>query len=163
MKPKIKIELTKTDWLLEILGALGLILSFVLLAFDYNDLPAIIPKHFSATGQPDGFGDKTILWSFPIIGLIIYLGLTIGTRFPHLINYPFEITPDNSERQYKNSVRMARVLKTAAVLLLLYLTYTVIQYGYGRMSGLGILFLPVVVVTLIIIIGVFIYRGFKLR
>jgi len=111
VKSKFKIELTIGDWFLEAVGAVALVLSFALVARSYNDLPAIIPKHFGISGQADGFGDKTILWSLPIIGLIAYLGLTIGTRFPQLINYPFEITPENEVRQYKNAVAMTRFLK----------------------------------------------------
>lgn len=163
MKSKFKIELTVGDWLLEVTGAVGLVLLFAFVAYSYNDLPAIIPRHFSATGHGTGFGSKTIIWSFPVIGLIIYLGLTIGTRVPQLINYPFEITPENAECQYKNVVAMARFMKTATILMLLYLSYSIFQNVYGKTDGLGILFFPIIAITFASIIGVFIYRAFKLR
>jgi hypothetical protein len=160
---KIEIKLTIGDWMLEITAIVGLALLFSMVVFNYDDLPVIIPKHFSVMGRTNDIGSKTILWPFPVIGMITYLILTLAVRFPHVINYPFEITPDNAERQYKNAVAMTRFLKTAVIFLLLYLTYATIQIAYGKLDKLGDLFLPVVAVAFVSIIGTFIYRSFKLR
>ena len=116
-RPRIKFQTTKTDWFLEAIGLLGIIFTVVLVISSYNDLPETIPRHFNAKGQPDGFSGKSILFTLPAVTIVTYLIMTIGLRFPHIFNYPFEITEENAERQYKNLTLMVRVLKTFTVII----------------------------------------------
>lgn len=162
-RPKIKIEPGKIDLTLETIGVLGLMVTFLLLILNYNDLPEIMPGHFNAAGQPDGFGNKAIIWALPGVALALYILLTIVLRYPHVFNYPMEITAENAERQYRNAVMMVRVLKTIMVVIFSYLTYAVIQNGLGKIDGLGILFLPLSLTLVLGTIGIFIYRGNRLR
>ena len=162
-RPKIKIELSRTDVTLETIGVLGLMVTFLALILNYNDLPEIMPGHFNASGQPDGFGSKAILWALPGMALALYLLLTIVLRYPHAFNYPMEITAENAERQYRNAVMMVRILKTILVIVFSYLTYAVIQNGLGKMDGLGILFLPLSLTLVLGTVAVFIYRGYRLK
>lgn len=162
-RPKLKIETGKVDWTLETIGVLGLMVTFLLLIRNYKDLPEIMPGHFNAAGQPDGFGGKAILWALPGAALALYILLTIILRYPHSFNYPMEITTGNAERQYRNAVMMMRVLKTILVVVFAYLTYAVIQNGLGKMDGLGILFLPLSLTLVLGTIGLFLYRGNRLR
>lgn len=162
-RPKIKIESGKIDLTLETIGVLGLTVTFLLLILNYNDLPEIMPGHFNAAGQSDGFGNKAILWALPGAALTLYILMTIVLRYPHVFNYPMEITAENAERQYRNAVMMMRVLKTLLVFVFSYLTYAVIQNGLGKMDGLGVLFLPLSLIPVLGTIGIFIYRGYRLK
>lgn len=162
-RQKIKLQPTKTDWILEAIGFVGIIFIVVLVMNSYNDLPDTIPRHFNLTGEPDGFGGKSILFILPTVTIVIYLVLTIGLRFPHIFNYPFEITEENAERQYKNMTLMVRFIKTFIVMVFGYLTYATIKSGLGEMQGLGTWFTPVTLVSILGTIGYFIYQGFKLR
>jgi uncharacterized membrane protein len=162
-RPKIKIATTTTDWLFEIVGLIGIIFTVVFVILSYNDLPDTIPRHYNASGQPDGFSGKSILFTLPAVTIVTYLVMTIGLRFPHIFNYPFEITEENAERQYKNLTLMVRVLKTFTVVIFGYLTYATIQNGLGKMQGLGTWFTPVTLLSVLGTIAYFMYKGFKLR
>lgn len=116
-RPKIKIQPTKADWGVDIIGLIGVIFTVVLVIIFYNDLPDTIPTHYNMTGQPDGFGGKSMLFTFPALTVVTYFILTIGLRFPNIYNYPFEITEENAERQYKNITLMVRILKTFIVMI----------------------------------------------
>jgi uncharacterized membrane protein len=158
-KPKNKLRTTVAGWILETIGLLGIILTVTYVLLNYCDLPDTIPIHYNLTGQPDGFGRKSILFVLPSITMVIYLILTIGLRFPHLFNYPFEITGENAERQYKNITVMVRILKALIAVIFLYLTYATIQNGLGEINGLGPWFMPVALCALLGTVGFFLYRG----
>jgi uncharacterized membrane protein len=162
-RPRIKLELSKIDLIIETIGALGLILTLILIVTNYQDLPEIIPRHYDLNGKPDGFSSKSTIWFLPTVTLIMYIGLTILSRFPHIYNYPYNITVDNAERQYKNSAMMIRLLKMLLAFQFLYMTYAKIKIGLGEFDGLGILFTPVTLIVILGTIGVFSYRGFRLR
>ncbi len=162
-RPKVKLHTTATDWVLDTVGLLGIILTFTFVILNYNNLPDSLPKHYNLAGQPDGFGGKSILIALPSIAAVTYLIMTIGLRFPHKFNYPFEITDENAEHQYKNMTMMIRVLKTIIVVIFLYLTVATIQNGLGNMNGIGAWFTPVIIITLFGTIGFYSYKGYHLR
>ena len=162
-RPKISIQPTKTDWVIELIGLFGIIFVIVFVMTSYNQLPDTIPRHYNATGEPDGFSGKSILFVQPMVTVATYLVLTIGLRFPHIFNYPVEIIAENAERQYRNAILLMRVIKTLIVIMFGYLTYATIQTGLGKMHGLGIWFAPVFLVVILGAVGFFVYRAFRLR
>jgi uncharacterized membrane protein len=162
-KPKINLKLSKIDLTIETIGFLGIIFTMGLILACYQDLPRTLPRHYDLRGNPDGFGSKSIIWFLMTLNLAMYIGLTILTRFPHIYNYPYNITSDNAERQYKNSAMMLRVLKTLLVFQFLYLILAKIKIGLGESYGLGTLFTPITLIIMIGILGAFTYRGFRLR
>lgn len=162
-RPRIKIQPTTTDWGLEVVGLLGIIFTIGFTVTWYKELPDTIPRHFNASGQPDGFSEKSILYTLTVIPIVVYVILTIGLRFPHVFNYAFEITEENAERQYKNATQMVRIIKTILVMIFGYLTYATIKNGLGEMQGLGTWFTPTALVSVLGAVGYFVYQGFKLR
>jgi uncharacterized membrane protein len=162
-RPRISIPLTATDWVLEVAGLVGIIVTIGFTLTWYNDLPDTIPRHYNVAGQPDGFSGKSILYTLTAVPIMTYLILTVVLRFPHLFNYPLEITEENAERQYKNATRMIRAIKTFLVLIFGYLTYSTIKNGLGEMQGLGTWFTPTTLVSVLGTVVYFIYQTFKLR
>ena len=66
---------------LEIIALCLVLLSWAVTAnavLGRNPLPARIPTHFNATGQPDGWGTPAMLWLIPRMGTVIYLLMTPG-------------------------------------------------------------------------------------
>jgi uncharacterized membrane protein len=162
-RPKIKIQPTKIEWVLELIGLLGIIFTVVITVTSYNDLPDSIPRHFNALGQPDGFSRKPILFILSAVTLVTYLIMTIGLKFPHVFNYPLEITEENAERQYRNATLMMRVIKTIIVVMFGYLTYATIQIGLGEMQGLGTWIIPTMLTLVLGTVGYFVHRTFRLQ
>lgn len=160
---KLKVQMTKTDWLLEITGLLGIIFIVVVILLSYNDLPDTIPWHFNVIGQPDGFGGKSLLLILLAVTISTHLLMTVGLRFLHLFRYPFQVTERNVELHYKNLALMVRTLKTITVMIFAYLVYATIQNGFGEMYGLGKWFIPLSSLFVLGIVGYFMYKEFRLR
>ena len=131
-QPKIELEQTPADRILEGVAAAGLVVLLALPAAYLSDLRETIPTHFDAAGKADGFGPKRMIWLLPLIGLGLYVMLTFINLRPHNLNYPFKITPENAERQYKTATRLVRIMKTLVMVLFAYIGYAIIN---GALSG----------------------------
>lgn len=141
-RPKIILELTTTDKAFEILGWISILSIWVLTTINYPNLPDNIPIHFNGLGQPDGFGGKVNILTLPLIATILFIGMTILNKFPHVFNYPTNITADNALGQYTNATRMIRYLKLIIVVIFGLIELQTIRNVNEQTSGLGVWFLP---------------------
>ena len=103
-RPKIKLELTKTDKTFEIIGWLSIIAIWILTITNYKSLPDIILIHYNGAGHVNGFGGKAYILTLPLTATILFVGLTILNRFPHFFNYPRKVTKENAKFQYTKIV-----------------------------------------------------------
>ncbi len=95
-RPKIKLGLTIADRTFEFIGWLSILAIWVLTVTNYADLPDTIPTHYDGAGQADGFGGKATILTLPLIATILFVGMTILNKFPHIYNYPINITEENA-------------------------------------------------------------------
>lgn len=142
-RPVIRIKLTLADKLLEVGGWTILSLLWVFLILNFISIPDTIPTHHSLSGQPDSFGRKTTIFILPILGTILFAGMTILNNHPHIFNYPTKITNQNAERQYTIATKLIRYLKFIIVLTFSFIAFMTFQTVHGNLSGLGIWFIPV--------------------
>lgn len=138
IRPKIRLELTPTDQFLEILGWFALLLLVGLALVNFFQLPDTIPTHFNAVGEVDAYGGKINILTLPIIGAVLFVGLTVLNRYPHVFNYPTEITAENALRQYTNATRVIRYLKLAVVLIFTFLVFKTSSIAMDKSEGLGL-------------------------
>ena len=141
-RPRIKLQLNQTDKILEIVGWISVVGIWALPLINYSILPEIIPIHFNGAGKANGFGNKTHIFILPIISTLLFIGLTILNKRPHIFNYPSQITKENAVHQYTNATRMMRVLKLVIVLLFGLIIFKTIENLNGNADGLGTWFLP---------------------
>lgn len=160
-RPKIKLELTTFDKTLEILGWICIFAIWVLTFTNYTNLPDTIPIHYNGAGQADGFGGKGNILTLPLIATVLFIGLTILNKFPHVFNYPIDITPDNAFRQYKNATRLIRYLKFIIVVIFGLIALQTIRNVNGQTNGLGVWFLPLALVLIFIPLTYFLIKSFK--
>ena len=140
------------DWVLEGLGLIFLIVMFVMTAQQYSSLPAQVPIHFNAAGVADNYGSKNTVWLMPVLSLVMYLGLSALQRYPHVYNYPSEVTEDNAPRLYRLGVELIRSIKTLIMLTFLFLNYKIIVSGNEESTGLGTYFLPILLISFTILL-----------
>ena len=140
-RPKINLELAGADKALEIVGALSVFAIWGLTIINYNSLPDIIPKHYNIAGEADSFGGKESILILPVISTVIFAGLTILNKFPHIFNYQTVITKENALRQYTNAARLIRYLKFIVVVIFGFIEFKTIQIANGQANGLGTWFL----------------------
>jgi uncharacterized membrane protein len=162
-RPRIKISRTAGDWAIDLFAFAFLVALVAIPAVNYASLPDTIPTHFNAAGQPDGYGGRDTLWILPATGLFLYILMTIIERFPQIYNYPVEITEENAERQYRNAVRLIRVLKTIILVAFSFLIFKTIQTATARSTGLGKTFLPVFLLITFGIIIIYIVKSLNSR
>jgi len=162
-RPKLKIQLTPNDKVLELLGWGVLVALWGWTGTSYSSLPDTIPTHFNAAGEADGFGRKEFIVSLPVVASLLYIGLTVLNRFPHSFNFPTPITQDNALRQYTNATRMIRYLKLILVLVFAGISYQTIQQANGTGEGLGLWFLPLTLVLIFVPLIYFVIKSFQTK
>jgi len=130
---------------IETLAAVGLLLHVLLILGTWNLLPESIPVHFNFAGEADAWGDRSdLLWLFGL-SLLVYAGLTWLGRYPHKFNYPWQITPNNAERQYNLAKNFLNVIKFETVWLFAVISLQMIGISFDLASGLGSFFVPLVI------------------
>lgn len=162
-RPKVELELTSFDKTIEIAGWISFVALWLYVLTNYSGLPAQIPSHFNAMGKIDDYSSKSIIIILPIIGSIIFIGLTILNKFPHLFNFPVQLTESNIKQQYTLATRMLRILKLAILLIFGTIAYVTIQSVSTKSDGPGVILLPVILLSVFIPIGYFIFKMIKTR
>jgi len=160
-RPKFKLELTTTDKTYEIIGWLLVVAVWWLTITNYSKLPDIIPTHYNGAGQADGFGGKATILTLPLVATVLFIGMTILNKLPHIFNYPKNITKENALRKYTYATRMIRYLKLVIVIIFGLITLKTIQNATGQADGLGTWFLPLTLVLIFIPLTYFIVKLFK--
>lgn len=140
-----------------------LLLLILVPLFHYPGLPDEIPQHFNFYGKPDIYGEKSIIWILPIVGIGMFVGLNIVARIPDRHNYLVSISKENAERQYRNSRQLIMVTLNLILLSFLYITWGVIQTAKGNWEGLGKYFLLAFLTVQLGVMGFFLWRSFKLK
>ena len=160
-RPKIKPNLTTTDKVIEFFGWIALIGIWTLTLTNYSTLPETISIHYNGTGEADGFGNKGNILTLPIISTILFIGLTILNKYPHVFNYPSTVTEENALQQYTNATRLIRFLKWAIVMIFGLIVFQTIQNVNGNADGLGIWFLPLTLGLIFIPIIYYLTMSFR--
>lgn len=160
-RPKLKIKLTNTDTIFEFVGWILIVFVWSLAIKNYSNLPNSIPTHYNAVGQADGFGGKVSIFLIPLVATVLFVGLTIINKFPHVFKYPTSITKDNALKQYTNATRLVRYLKCILVFIFGLITYQTIRRAEGQTYGLGLWFLPMILGLIFIPLIYFIFRSIK--
>ena len=160
-RPRLKLERSTADKLIEIVGWLLISVVWGFTLSNYPNLPETIPTHYNGAGQADGFGGKASILTLPLIASILFVGLTILNRFPHVFNYPTIITQENAFRHYTNSTRMIRYLKFSIVIIFGLITLKTINNANGKENGLGVSFLPLSMALIFIPMIYFMIKSFQ--
>lgn len=159
--PKIKLELSIIDKILEIAGWSALLTLWFIILINYSDLPDKIPSHYNAYGEVDGYGSKFLLIILTLISTILYISLTYLNRFPHIFNFPVKITQENAVNQYIIATRLIRYIKFIIVLIFGSIVFITIFNYKNSNIGIGIWFLPIILILVFLPLIYFIRKSIK--
>lgn len=162
-RPILSIPRSPAAAVLDIVAAAGAVLSVALPVQSWKALPPVIPVHFGLSGMPDGWGAKAILWLFPALSAAIYVGLTVMSRFPHTFNYPVPITEENAARQYQIACELLSWLKAELICLFGWIAWRTVQVALGKAEGLGVGFVPAVVLAIFATTGFYFWQACRAR
>ncbi len=162
VRPVLEIPFTTAERIVEAFAFLILLLSFSHAVSVWSDLPETVPMHFRFDGTPDGWGSKySIFWLLGVL-CVVYAGLTLLTRFPHMYNYPWEITAENAERQYTLARSFVRWIKLEVVMIFSYVLWGVIASAKEQiltLSGVALALMLAAIAASVIIYMVHAGKG----
>ncbi len=162
-RPKIKLQLSLLDKVLETAGYLLIMLLWVVTLFAYFNLPNNIPTHFNILGKPDNYGGKATIIVLPIVATLVFSLLTFLNKYPHVFNYATTITDENAELQYTYGTRMLRFLKIAVAINFTLINVFTYLTAIEKANGLGVWFLPFMIGMIVIPIAFFISKSLKAK
>ncbi|MFT8316091.1 MAG: DUF1648 domain-containing protein [Clostridium sp.] len=158
-RPILKLKYSIAEKIIFVLTVIVLILNFIFVIIYWKDMPSTIPIHFDFSGKPNGWGGRGTLLVLPIINLFLFILLALLSKFPHIGNYPVNITEKNAKYQYNNARKLMIVMNLEIVCLFFYISLSEIYLALGKINGPGILFLPV---FLLVILGTTAYFTIKM-
>lgn len=162
-RPRIKVVPTRADKMLEILCWLLLLTLWIIPILSYSNLPDTLPTHYSVTGEVNDWGNRMTIYVLPIVGIILFVLLTILNYYPHIFTFPIKITHENAPRQYKVATELLRSLKCLILIIFILVVVFTIRTARGETAGLGFWFIPITLVLLFILTTIFVLRMHKGR
>jgi uncharacterized membrane protein len=160
-RPKIKAEPTTADKWIEFAGWLAFLLLWLITLFHYSKLPETIPVHFNVTGTADGFGGKSTIFMLPVLGTVLFIGITILNRYPHVFNYPVKITPENALKQYTMAQRLLRVLKFSVIVIFTLISWFTARAAIENSERITAWLTPLMMALVFIPMGYYIFKSFS--
>lgn len=149
-RPKLQIPKTKGEWLLDILGTASFLAAFGYLIISWGSLPEEIPGHFNAAGEVDRWGSRYEILILPIISVLLWGGMSLLEKKPHIHNYPARLNENNAHAFYVISRKVANMLKNACLFLLSALIIQTVRVALGDAQSLGSWFLPLLLILTIV-------------
>ena len=162
-RPILILKPTKTEKIIEIIGYIILLAYWLVIITTYQNLPEKIPIHYNGLGEVDNYSKKSSIFLLPIIGSFIFIILTMINKNPENFNYSIKITEENAENQYKNSIKMIRLLKIIVIVIFFLIDFKTIKIAIGESEGLGNWFLPLTIGIIFIPIIYFANKSYKMK
>lgn len=158
-RPHLQLQFGTLEYALEASAALLLAIFLFVAAVGWRELPTRVPIHFGFDGTADAWGSRSSSLWLPLITVLLYVLLTVVSRFPYAFNYPMPTTPENAETQYRLAIRLLLVLKNMLVVVFLAIYIGIWATSTGVQRGLSVWFLPMVLFCLIGPIVVYLRRA----
>ena len=162
-KPTLKLPMNTFQVVLEVAGTLVLIIFTTYLITNYSKLPTEIPTHFNIKGEPNSWGDKSEILTLYVVGVLLYIGLTVLNRFPHIFNYPVKITEQNAEVQYRMAQILLSVMKLVTLAIFLYISIHMIKVAEGIHPAIGNVFIILILCCSLIPVIVYLILAYKAK
>ena len=156
--PQPALPQTLPEWLLEFGAAAALRSQFLIVLSFWPDIPDRVPQRQNAAGRADDWGAKSTLLLLPAVNLVVFVMMTVISRFPHISSLPVEVTAVNARRVYR-LVRFQTIwLKAIVAFVLTYMCWRMIEQARGGAQGLGVGFLPLTTLAVGSAIGWFYFE-----
>jgi uncharacterized membrane protein len=131
-----------------------LIVHFGLIFNMYDLLPDKIITHYNIKGIPDGYGDKSSILMLPGISLVMYVVMTLLSRWPEKLNYPVPLTEENKPQLFRYTLWILRYSKL--IMLLMFFCISLQALYHLPLGG------AFVCVTIVLLIGPPFYGIYKM-
>jgi uncharacterized membrane protein len=161
-RPRPRLDRTTLERDGEVLCGLLVAGCFAVAARYWPTLPARVPMHFDAAGGVDGWGPRGSVWVVPVVAAVLYGVLTLLGRIPHVYNYPWPITAENAERQYRLARRCLAAVKLVMMVSFLGITLAICRAAVGK-AGMPPWLLPGLLAALAVVIVTYVVAASRAR
>jgi len=144
------------DWFFELLS-FSLLLGFGYVLYYLPSLPEEVPIHLNGRGEVDGWGSPWVMLMLPVIGLGVWIIMTLVQRSPENFNYPVKITEENKAYQYALSLRFMRFIKASIMVLFAFICKGMVDLALTGSTYFGNWLLIVILGVLLSSIGLYIW------
>jgi uncharacterized membrane protein len=162
-RPKIQLPKTKTEWVWDIVGFSCYLASILFLVLNWNTLPDRVPAHYNALGEVDRWGSKMELLILPLIGAFLIILMQVFEKFPETHNYPDRMNESNVESFYLLSRKLINQLKNICLIIFALILVESVSIALGWWGGLGIWFLPLLILGTLFPIMRYIFKQRKIQ
>lgn len=164
-RPIVHIKFTRNDYISESLSIIAFLAMWLLTfyAIVIASLLDTIPIHFNLKGTPDGYGKKLNLLITPLVSTVIYIGMTIINRYPHLFNYPVKINEKNAVEQYLLATRIIRLIKLVIMLLFFIIEFFIIKSVLYNRPFVAFWFVLIIPAFFYVLFIFYILRSIKVK
>lgn len=156
---KLDLPLTRNEKILETLGYLTLAAIWLSVIINYFDLPDQIPS----VGKADQYSGRNSIFIFPIICTFLFLLVSLRGKNPEDFINKVKITEENREALYRNQLNFIRVSKIMVSSLFLLISMKTTQLSKSGSEELGIGFLLLCATIVLLPVGYFTYKSYKLK
>lgn len=153
----MKLEYTKLQLALEIIGLLFLVGMVVFIYTQWNQIPQQVPMHYNALGEIDSWGSKYQTLILPTMSILLYIFMTVISFFPQIWNVPVQITDENKEAVYLSTKNLIIFIKVEILAIFFYLNYHTVTA-----QPLSVIFLPIFMIIIFGTVIFFIVRIIRL-
>jgi uncharacterized membrane protein len=129
----------------------------------WGRIPPRVPVHFGARGLPDAWGARSSLLLLPVLGVALFVVLTVLERFPRLYNYPVRLTAQNAEALFRLGRQLVVTVKLTTTAILAYLFWASTRVALGEMPGLHRWFFPLTLAVIGATLAVTLPRMIRLK
>lgn len=140
---------TNFQKILEVIGIVILVAYLIIFLVTFSALPDRTPAHYDFAGEVTRYGSKYEMLLMPILGLIMYVAITILQRYPTVWNVPIKVRPENENQVYS-------ILRTGIIAVKVEMIgiFALISYYSSSMKNIpiymSILFIAVPIITIVI-------------
>jgi len=136
-QPVIKLPRTSIEIIFELIGVMAIFTMIFFLAKYYPGMPERIPIHFGVSGKPDGWGGKETLLINPFLGTLIYIGMWLLIKYPHIYGYTVNIYEEKARIKYLRERKFIGYIRNFMVILITYIEWKSIKAALGISPDFG--------------------------
>ena len=144
--------------LLLIIQVLLFLFLWIFTIIHFSEIPEIIPQHYGFDGKPNVYGNKSMIWTLPIIGSLLFLLLNHVSK-----NTDSELL--NISPKIKAKPELARTFVNALLVFILFLfsriLFEEIKIIKGFQESLSFFVPTIIIVMLVSIVGFNTYYHYK--
>lgn len=144
-RPQVNLPWDPGDRLLVASSAVILVAFVTPWIVGWGPLPDRVPMHYDAGGTVDRWGGRGSVYLLVAVAALTSFALLALTRIPNHYNYPFGITEENAERQYRMARRLVLLMANAVPSIFLYIYLATWRVATGHQPGLSPLFIVLAV------------------